>query len=108
MRAGVDFRMPSQTAPALSGPTAADIAAAQDMTAEDRMAMIQGMVDGLSARLADEGGTAQEWGRLISALGVLGETGRAQTIYREARDAFANTPDLRLITDAAREAGIIQ
>jgi cytochrome c-type biogenesis protein CcmH len=92
-RAGVDFT--------LTGPSAADIAAAADMTAEDRAAMIAGMVTQLSDRLATEGGTAREWAQLIDALQVLGETDRAATILAEARTVFAGDAESLTIIDAA-------
>ncbi len=100
--AGINY-----TPPAVSGPSAADIAAAQDLSDEDRLVMIQGMVDGLAARLASEGGTPEEWARLISALGVLGETERASAILGEARTVFAESAEaIALIEGAAAQAGL--
>ncbi len=62
-----------------------------------------------AARLADEGGPAEDWARLINALGVLGETDRAVAIYAEAQTAFAaDAADLALIDDAAERAGIAE
>jgi cytochrome c-type biogenesis protein CcmH len=108
--AGVDYELPPlETAPmsGLGGPTAEDIEAAQGMSAEDRMAMIRGMVQGLSERLATEGGSAAEWARLIGALGVLGETEQAREILAEARRTFAaDAAGLAQIEAAARQAGI--
>lgn len=74
----------------LRGPNAEDMQAAAEMSAEDRQAMIRGMVEQLSSRLANEGGSPAEWARLIRALGVLGETDRAQAITEEARQVFAS------------------
>ena len=100
--AGIDYNPPP-----LSGPSAADIAAAQDLSDEDRLAMIQGMVEGLAARLASDGGTPEEWARLISALGVLGETERATAILGEARSVFAESAEaISLIEGAAAQAGL--
>lgn len=90
-------------APELRGPSADDIAAAADMTDEDRQAMIQNMVEGLSARLADEGGPPQDWARLIGALGVLGQSDRARAIADEAEQVFANDPDALSMMRQARE-----
>ena len=108
--AGVRYTPPlPPTAPesGLRGPTENDIAAATEMSAEDRMAMIEGMVANLSDRLATEGGTAEEWARLIQALGVLGRTDEARAIADEARTAFADEPDaLPVIEEARRRAGI--
>lgn len=103
-RAGIRYTLPDRP-----GPSAADVAAAQDMSDEDRTAMIEGMVAGLADRLANDGGTAQDWARLIGAYGVLGRTDDAQLIFDEAQTAFAADPDgLQLITDAARNAGLTE
>ncbi|MBM9594318.1 c-type cytochrome biogenesis protein CcmI [Roseitranquillus sediminis] len=93
--------------PAAPGPSAADLAAAQEMSPEERQEMVRGMVEGLSQRLATEGGPAEDWARLIAALGVLGEQDRAAAIYAEARSAFGTEAEsLGLIDEAAERAGI--
>lgn len=101
--AGVPFRednRPVGPAP-LRGPTSEDMAAAQDMSDADRAQMIEGMVQGLADRLANEGGPPEEWARLIRALGVLGRTDAAREIADEALATFADNPAaLGLITDA--------
>ncbi|WP_377504754.1 c-type cytochrome biogenesis protein CcmI [Octadecabacter sp. R77987] len=98
---------PRGPVPAARGPSDEDIAAAADMSSEDRAQMIAGMVSQLSERLASEGGPASDWARLITALGVLNETERAQMILDEARTAFAGQEaDLALIEDAAAQAGL--
>ncbi len=104
MLAGVDYEQPLP-AETLSGPTAEDIANASDMTAEDRAEMIQGMVARLSDRLATQGGSAEEWARLIGAYGVLGDVTRARAIAAEARQVFAAQPEA-LDRIAAAEAGL--
>jgi cytochrome c-type biogenesis protein CcmH len=115
LRAGVVYTAPEIPAPGGApdgtagqpGPTADDVAAAQDMSPEDRQAMIENMVAGLSERLASQGGTAEEWARLITALGVLGRADEARAIADEAMTAFAGEPDaLPLIEDARQRAGI--
>lgn len=105
-RAGVDYTLPPEgMAPA--GPSAADVDAARDMPEADRQAMIRGMVDSLSARLASSGGSAQEWARLITSLGVLGEKDRARAIAAEAEGVFAGREgDLAAIRKAAEGAGL--
>ena len=96
--------------PAISGQPAlseADIAAANDMTPQERAEMIQGMVGRLADRLAIEGGPAEDWARLISTLGVLGDTNRARAIAAEAETAFAgNAAALSLIATARAQAGV--
>lgn len=107
--AGVDFTMPEAAAPALRGPSAEDMANAAEMTDEDRQAMIRGMVEQLSERLASEGGTAAEWSRLISAYGVLGEKDRAREIWTEAQGRFADRPDdLATVRQGAQAAGVAE
>lgn len=91
------------------GPSEEDMQAAAEMTPEDREAMIRGMVEGLNARLAGEGGTSDDWARLIGALGVLGETERAAAVWAEAENIFAASPDdLEKVAAAARAAGVLQ
>ncbi len=105
-RAGVRYTLPplQEAAP---GPSADDMAAAADMTPEERRAMVQSMVDGLATRLANDGGTGAEWARLISALGVLGQTERAQAIYNEALNVFAADPGaIEAVQAAAIRAGL--
>lgn len=102
--AGVRYQLPEQTG--LSGPSADDVQAAQDMTPQERQEMIRGMVEGLNDRLASEGGTAEEWARLIGALANLGETDRAQAIWGEAQKVFAGRAELSFIKQAAVLAGL--
>ncbi|MFY1707449.1 c-type cytochrome biogenesis protein CcmI [Tritonibacter scottomollicae] len=106
--AGVDYSpippgkatSPGDT-PALPGPSAEQMAAMQDMTAEERQQMIEGMVSGLAARLASDGGSPPEWARLITALGVLGRLEQAREIYAEAEQQFAeNDPALEILKSA--------
>lgn len=109
-RAGVEFTLPPapDAAPA-PGPTAEEVEAARDMSPEDRQQMIRGMVQGLSDRLASQGGPPGDWARLISALGVLGETDRAQAIYVNATQVFAgNDAALDMVNGAAQQAGLIE
>jgi cytochrome c-type biogenesis protein CcmH len=90
-------------------PDAADMEAAADMTAEERQQMIRGMVDRLADRLAREGGPAEDWARLVSALGVLGETERAKAAYADARAALAgDAAALAALRAAAAEAGVAE
>ncbi|MFV2035733.1 MAG: tetratricopeptide repeat protein, partial [Halocynthiibacter sp.] len=103
--AGVQYTLPNDGSG--PGPSAAEIAASQDMTPEEREAMIRGMVDRLSGRLGRQGGSSQEWARLIGALGVLGETDRARAIWQEAQRIFADEPAaLSEIGAEAESAGV--
>ncbi|MCO6382586.1 c-type cytochrome biogenesis protein CcmI [Oceanicola sp. 502str15] len=98
--AGVDYTPPETT----RGPSAADIAAAQDMSPEDRQAMIEGMVEGLAGELAREGGTPEKWAQLLRALGVLGQHARQAEILAEAREVFAGNAAALATIEAAAEA----
>jgi len=111
--AGVkNYQLPAPMGPhggTLSGPTAEDMQAASEMDSEDQQAMIRSMVEGLADRLATEGGTPEEWARLISAYGVLGEQDRAALIWGEAQQVFAAVPDaLEVVRAGARRAGVTQ
>lgn len=102
-RAGVEYTLPPET----KGPDADAVAAAQDMTAEDRQAMIEGMVAQLGERLANEGGTPEEWAQLISSLSVLGRKEEAQTIYTEALAKFeGRTSSQSFLREQALNAGL--
>ncbi|RVT81572.1 c-type cytochrome biogenesis protein CcmI [Rhodobacteraceae bacterium CCMM004] len=95
------------TPPELRGPSAEDMAAAEDMTPQERMEMISGMVAGLAERLSTEGGPAQDWARLISAYGVLGRHEAAASVWREAQEVFgANAEAMAILRRAAEEAGV--
>ena len=107
--AGVDYTPPVVGSGALRGPSSADVDAAKDMTPAERMEMISTMVDGLSQRLATEGGPVEDWARLISSLGVLGETKRARAIFENALEVFGNDPAaMDDINRAGERAGVAE
>ena len=92
----------------LRGPSAADVAAAEDMTAEDRDAMIRGMVDRLAARLADEPGDAAGWLQLARARMVLGEREAAlEAVGKADAVAAANPGDAALAQAVAEMRGAL-
>lgn len=103
-RAGETYSLP-----AARGPDAGAVAAAQDMSEEDRTAMIGGMVNQLAGRLASEGGPAADWARLITAYGVLGESEAASAVWQEAQTTFAgDSVALQVLTTAAQSAGVAE
>lgn len=110
--AGVKYELPPAAAPegdVPAGPSEEAVRAAEAMTPEARQEMIRGMVEGLNQRLATEGGTAEEWARLIGALGVLGEIDRARAIYGEALDRFdGRDAELAAIRAAGAQAGVAE
>lgn len=107
--AGVRYTPPPEGAAPLRGPAQADIEAAGRMSAADRMEMIRNMVDGLSQRLATQGGSAEEWAQLIRAFGVLEQTGQARAAWRQAQLAYQDDPGaMDVIRGAAQDAGVAQ
>jgi cytochrome c-type biogenesis protein CcmH len=102
-RAGIEYTLPD----ALPGPDADALTAAGEMSEEDRQAMIEGMVAQLGSRLATEGGTVEEWARLISSLATLNRTDEAQEIYAEALEVFDGSPSQQsFLREAALNAGL--
>jgi len=98
---------PAPEAAPLPGPDADALAAAGAMSAEDQQQMARDMVARLQGRLAEQGGTPEEWARLIAGLAVLGETEQARAILAEARQRFGQIPEaIAPIDRAATEAGL--
>lgn len=108
-QAGVDYQpvaLGSGAGPV--GPDADQVAAAEAMSPAERMQMIEGMVAGLAQRLAEDGGTADDWARLIRAYGVLGRTDDAARVWAEAQSVFPDDVTRVPILQAARDAGVEQ
>jgi len=82
------------TAETPRGPSRADVEAAAQMSAEDRAAMIQGMVDGLSQRLIDNPDDTEGWIRLLRSRKVLGQTTQAQDEITAMKVHFDGNPDM--------------
>ena len=102
-RAGIEYTLPA----ALPGPDGDALTAAGEMSEEDRQAMVEGMVAQLGERLATEGGTVEEWARLISSLAVLNRMDEAAAIYAEALEVFDGSPSQRsFLREAALNAGL--
>ncbi|MEM5473419.1 c-type cytochrome biogenesis protein CcmI [Hoeflea sp. AS60] len=70
-------------------PTAADIAAAQSMSPQDRQSMIASMVEGLEAKLADNPDNIAGWLRLVRSHVVTGNRDKAQAALDRAFAVFA-------------------
>lgn len=76
-----------------------------DTAAVERRELIRSMVQGLDERLRDEGGTIEEWTRLVRSFVVLGETNKALNAYEAAIIAY---PDVGLrdeLEALAQQAG---
>lgn len=82
----------SGTTSAQPGPNADDVKAAADMSAQDRQAMIEGMVAGLSQKLIENPKNPEGWVRLLRARGVLGQTEQGSAEIERMRDVFKDEP----------------
>lgn len=69
--------------------------------------MIAGMVKNLAARLKSQGGSAEEWARLIRSYAVLGKRDDAEQALASARQAFnADQSAIRHLQAIANELGL--
>ena len=81
------------------GPGPKDLDAAESMAPDDRLAMIQGMVDGLAARLADNPDDLTGWRRLGRSYMVLNR--RSDAVYAYRRAAELAPDDVEVLLDYA-------
>jgi cytochrome c-type biogenesis protein CcmH len=74
---------------------------------EAQRPMIEGMVNRLATRLASNGGSVDEWSRLIRAYAVLHEADKAKAALADARKALAPDPNAVASLDAlAHDLGL--
>ena len=76
-----------------SAPSSEQGKAIAAMPADQRQAMIRGMVDRLASRLESKGDDVEGWLKLIRAYSVLAETEKARKAVTEARKALASKQD---------------
>lgn len=91
--AGRDGVAPSGGANALSGNS-------------EQASAIRSMVEGLSERLAADGGAIEEWTRLVRSRMVLGEPELAQQAYDSAKLAYPDAGERSELDKLATEAGL--
>jgi cytochrome c-type biogenesis protein CcmH len=80
------------TPPKLGGPSRQDIANAASMSAEDRTAMIAGMVANLEAKLEEDPSNIDGWLRIIRSYAVMGRRNDAATALTKAVKQFETNP----------------
>jgi len=99
---------PSVTADNASvGPTADQVAAAADMSPEDRTQMVRAMVERLAQRLTKDATDVENWLRLIRCYVVLGERDKALGAVARARQALAGADDkVRRIDELVKGLGL--
>lgn len=108
-RAGERYTLPDAGMPQsdMPGPDAGAVAAAAEMTPQERQAMIEGMVAQLDTRLQDQGGSPEEWARLVNALVQLDRLPDAQAAYDRSKLALAgDTVGLSALKELAVTAGL--
>jgi cytochrome c-type biogenesis protein CcmH len=94
--------------PAVSGgPSAADIAAAENMPEAQRTEMIRGIVQRLAERLHADGKDVDGWMRLVRAYAILGDRDKAKDAAADARRALSDQPDqIKRIDDLVKGLGL--
>ncbi|QCI98324.1 c-type cytochrome biogenesis protein CcmI [Agrobacterium larrymoorei] len=85
---GGDAVAAASKAEAPGGPTADDIAAANDMTPADRQAMIAGMVESLDSKLKENPDNFEGWMRLVRSYAMLNDGDKAKEALRNGLKAF--------------------
>ena len=89
------------------GPSQADIAAAERMAPAERQAMVEQMVQGLAARLAQEGDDLPGWLKLVRAYSVLDRKEDAAKALARAKSQFSgNTQAIEQLDALAAELGL--
>ncbi|MBC8012795.1 MAG: c-type cytochrome biogenesis protein CcmI [Methyloceanibacter sp.] len=89
------------------GPSASDIAAAQDMSPAERQAMVERMVQGLAARLDQDGSDLPGWLKLVKAYSVLDRKDDALRALQRAKSQFSgNTQAIEQLDQLAAELGL--
>ena len=89
------------------GPSQADIAAEERMAPAERQAMVEQMVQGLAARLAQEGDDLPGWLKLVRAYSVLDRKEDAAKALARAKSQFSgNTQAIEQLDALAIELGL--
>jgi cytochrome c-type biogenesis protein CcmH len=91
---------------AAAGPSEADIKMAAQMSPQERLGMIGGMVEQLARRLAGDPSDGAGWARLIRSYMVLGRDADARAALAKARSALAGSDKLAAVESEALAAGL--
>ena len=78
------------------GPSAEDVQAAQNMTPEQRTAMVRGMVDQLAAKLKDNPNDLEGWLRLARSYRVLGDREKSADAFKHAAELASGDVTVQL------------
>ena len=95
-----DNNRPRPTQP--PGPSADDINGAQSLSAQDRAAMINAMVEGLSSKLEDNPENIDGWVRLLNSRRVLGQSQAADAEISRMKAVFKDRTEIvnRILIDS--------
>ncbi len=89
------------------GPSEKEVSAANELNADQRTEMVQGMVARLAKRLKAEGSDVEGWVRLLRSYMVLGEREKALAAAAAARHALESEPDkLRRVNELIKGLGL--
>ena len=88
------------------GPSQQDIQDAAGLSAEDRQAMILGMVENLAEKLNTEPDNPAGWIRLIRSRLVLGQTEQAQSDFDLVKEIYKDSPEI--IKEIQESTGVSQ
>lgn len=89
------------------GPSGTDMAAAANMSDDQRRDMIRGMVARLADRLHENGADIEGWLRLVRSYVVLGDRDKAKAAAADAKRALADHPDeIKRIDDLVKGLGL--
>ena len=103
----IPFALPPATEQAaLPGPTQEDVEAAAEMTVEDRNEMILMMVSRLEDRLTTDGGTSDEWFRLMNSYVQLDKMEDAARVYELSQQVLKGQ-DAGFLKEQALVMGVI-
>jgi cytochrome c-type biogenesis protein CcmH len=100
-RAGVEAHLARMTQP--ENGAAAAVAGLPPVAQGDA---IRSMVAGLALRLKQQGGSAEEWGRLVRSYTVLGEVEKARAALAEARAALPDEAARASLLQVAQATGL--
>jgi cytochrome c-type biogenesis protein CcmH len=73
---------------------------------EEEKILILDMVKALSLRLKQDGGSVEEWTRLVRSYLVLEDNEQAQLVYNEAKSAYPDKNERKMLDALADEAGL--
>jgi cytochrome c-type biogenesis protein CcmH len=89
------------------GPSQEDVAAASQLTDDQRNEMVRGMVQRLADRLKQNSDDLDGWLRLMRAYMVMGDRDKAREAAASARDALgADAEKVRRVNDVAKSLGL--